>query len=135
MPQNSRSLGDLIREQRKLARLSLRDLAGMTRVSNAYLSQVERGIHEPSLRVLRAVADALEVPLEVMVPPADGGACSQAETPSVEESIRVDALLGAEEKQALLTIYRSLVGRSTAPGETVGEGGTTPNSPESREST
>ena len=44
----------------------------MSRVSNAYLSQVERGIHEPSLRVLRAVAEALDVPLETMVP-SDGG--------------------------------------------------------------
>ena len=113
MTPNSRPLGDLIREQRKLARLSLRDLAGMTRVSNAYLSQVERGIHEPSLRVLRAVAQALEVPLETMVPSTEG-ALEDGQSARLEEAIRVDALLTAEEKQALLTIYRSMVAQRSS---------------------
>ena len=107
MTENSRRLGDLIREQRKLARLSLRDLAGMSRVSNAYLSQVERGIHEPSLRVLRAVAEALEVPLETMVP--SDGAATGGDAQALEGAIRADGLLTADEKQALLTIYRSMV--------------------------
>lgn len=107
MTENSRRLGDLIREQRKLARLSLRDLAGMSRVSNAYLSQVERGMHEPSLRVLRAVAEALEVPLETMVP--SGGAAAGGDAQALEDAIRADGLLTADEKQALLTIYRSMV--------------------------
>ncbi len=116
---SSRKLGALIREQRKLARLSLRDLAGMSRVSNAYLSQVERGIHEPSLRVLRAVAEALDVPLETMVPARDG-TTSDPGGPGLEEAIRVDTLLSAEEKQALLTIYRSMVGHRS--GSAAAEG-------------
>ena len=58
------TIGSYIRTQRELSRLSLRELARMSQVSNAYLSQVERGIHEPSLRVLAAVAEALSLPLE-----------------------------------------------------------------------
>jgi transcriptional regulator with XRE-family HTH domain len=46
--------GAFIRAQRTLANLSLRQLAELTRASNPYLSQVERGLHEPSVRVLRA---------------------------------------------------------------------------------
>ncbi len=60
-PGNLKALGDYIRQQRQLANLSLRDLAARTNVSNPYLSQIERGLHEPSVRVLRAIATALNV--------------------------------------------------------------------------
>jgi transcriptional regulator with XRE-family HTH domain len=56
-------LGALLRAQRVAANLSLRELSDRTKVSNAYLSQLERGLHEPSLGVLRAIASALGVPL------------------------------------------------------------------------
>ena len=56
-------LGALLRAQRIAADLSLRELSERTNVSNAYLSQLERGLHEPSLSVLRAIASALGVPL------------------------------------------------------------------------
>src|SRR5919112_6655795 len=56
------ALGEFIRAQRRLADLSLREMATMTDVSNAYLSQIERGLHQPSVRVLSAIARALHVP-------------------------------------------------------------------------
>ena len=56
-------LGALLRAQRRAADLSLRELSERTNVSNAYLSQLERGLHEPSLGVLTAIASALGVPL------------------------------------------------------------------------
>ena len=56
------TIGSYIRAQRELSRLSVRELARMLQVSNAYLSQVERGMHEPSLRVLAAAAEALSLP-------------------------------------------------------------------------
>ena len=61
------ALGALIRAQRVTAGLSLRDLAERTKVSNAYLSQIERGLHEPSISVLDAIAAALDVPLEALL--------------------------------------------------------------------
>ena len=60
-------LGSYIRAQRQLADLSLRQLATLSNVSNAYLSQVERGLHQPSLKVLRSIADALDISTEHML--------------------------------------------------------------------
>ena len=57
-----RQLGEYIRLQRQMADLSLRGMADLTKVSNAYLSQIERGLHQPSLRVLQAIAEALNIP-------------------------------------------------------------------------
>ena len=56
------TLGSFIRMQRQLAQLSLREMATMTAVSNAYLSQVERNLHQPSLKVMQSIADALGIP-------------------------------------------------------------------------
>ena len=53
------ALGAYIRSQRKLANLSLRQLAQLTSLSNPHLSQIERGLHQPSVRVLRLLSDAL----------------------------------------------------------------------------
>ncbi len=63
------ALGGFIRAQRQLAKLSLRDMATMTSVSNAYLSQVERGLHQPSLKVLHSIADALQLSTEQLLTP------------------------------------------------------------------
>ena len=62
-----RELGEYIRLQRQLADLSLRRLAELTHVSNAYLSQIERGLHQPSLRVLRSIARALNVSADALL--------------------------------------------------------------------
>ena len=59
-------LGSFIRAQRQMANLSLRQLSALTEVSNPYLSQVERGLHEPSVRVLKSIADALNVSAETL---------------------------------------------------------------------
>jgi transcriptional regulator with XRE-family HTH domain len=50
-----------------MAQLSLRGLSELAHVSNAYLSQLERGLHQPSLRVLHAIADALNVSAEALI--------------------------------------------------------------------
>ena len=72
------ALGAYLREQRELAQLSLRELSRLTHVSNAYLSQIERGLHEPSLRVLRALASALEDPGGGVGPLRAGGSVRRA---------------------------------------------------------
>src|ERR1700733_14782185 len=61
------ALGAFIRTQRQTANLSLRQLAELTSLSNPYLSQVERGLHEPSVRVLKAISDALNVSAETLL--------------------------------------------------------------------
>ena len=61
------ALGTFIRAQRKMANLSLRQLAELTSLSNPYLSQLERGLHQPSVRVLKLISDALNVSAETLL--------------------------------------------------------------------
>jgi transcriptional regulator with XRE-family HTH domain len=106
------ALGSFIRSQRKLADLSLRELAERTRVSNPYLSQVERGLHEPSVRVLKAIAQALNVSAETLLAQAgllEDESDADGEQPGTEMAIRADPDLTDEQKTALLTVYRSYV--------------------------
>jgi transcriptional regulator with XRE-family HTH domain len=115
----SNPLGDFIRAQRQLAQLSLREMAAMTSVSNAYLSQVERGLHQPSLKVLHSIADALQLSTEQLLnragwtTPTGDPAASTADAPprpSTEDAIRADPRLTPEQRTALLGVYRSFVG-------------------------
>jgi transcriptional regulator with XRE-family HTH domain len=108
------ALGAFIRSQRKLANLSLRELAALTKVSNPYLSQIERGLHEPSVRVLRSIADALDISAETLLAQAglikdqitdlDGESEAQKAT---ERAIRADPRLSDAQKEALIGVYRS----------------------------
>ena len=100
-------LGEFIRAQRRLAQLSLRQLAELADVSNAYLSQVERGLYRPSAQVLKNLAGALQISAESMY--AQAGLLDEAAsppTPSVEEAISLDPRLTEEQKSALLGVYR-----------------------------
>ncbi len=62
-----KALGEFIRAQREQAQLSLRELADRTQVSNPYLSQLERGLHEPSMRVLKAISNGLNIPIDALL--------------------------------------------------------------------
>lgn len=112
------ALGGFIRAQRQLANLSLREMASMTSVSNAYLSQVERGLHQPSLKVLRSIADALQLSTDQLLTQAgwargsEGGeeeAAGAASAVTTEDAIRADPRLSPEQRTALLGVYRSFV--------------------------
>jgi transcriptional regulator with XRE-family HTH domain len=107
------ALGALLRSQRVAAELSLRELAELTDVSNAYLSELERGLHEPSLRVLRAIASALGTPLASMLASAgvlgDGESGQPAGVRETEAAILRDPDLSEPQRTALLSVYRSFV--------------------------
>jgi transcriptional regulator with XRE-family HTH domain len=108
---NPHQLGEFIRMQRQLADLSLRRMADLTQVSNAYLSQVERGLHQPSLRVLRAIADALNVSADTLLAQAgmhESAAADDEPPPDTEAAIRRDPHLLPEDREALIRVYRSL---------------------------
>jgi transcriptional regulator with XRE-family HTH domain len=114
------AFGRYLKTQRQVSELSLRELARMTNLSNAYISQLERGLHEPSLRVLRALADALGIPLETLLAQtwlrADGA--SPAESAEATEAvIRGDTALSEAQKDALLAVYRSYVAKGPGAGE------------------
>ena len=111
------SLGEFIRSQRELMSLSLRQLAQTAKVSNPYLSQIERGVYTPSAQVLKGIADALDISAETLFQQA-GLLDDTFERPaqSVEDAIRIDPQLTKEGKQALIQVYRGLVGtREKAP--------------------
>ena len=112
-------LGAAIRAERMTAGLSLRDLAERTRVSNAYLSQIERGLHEPSLSVLSAIARALDVSLEALLGRAGvlgaGDAGGRALVPDTEAAILGDPELSEAQRFALLSVYRSFVPTRRGP--------------------
>jgi transcriptional regulator with XRE-family HTH domain len=110
------ALGAFIRGQRKLANLSLRQLADLTSLSNPYLSQVERGLHQPSVRALKAIADALNVSAETLLAEAglvDALARKQDEgpPPQTEAAIRADERLSEAQRTALIAVYRSMLDR------------------------
>ena len=110
------ALGAFIRAQRQLANLSLRQMSELAHVSNPYLSQLERGLHEPSVRVLQSIAKALNVSADTLLAQAgideDLPAEEKADT---EAAIRRDPRLSDEQKQALLTVYRSYVAANPSP--------------------
>jgi transcriptional regulator with XRE-family HTH domain len=107
----SDSFGDFIRSQRKLAELSQRELAKLADLSDAYLSQLERGLHEPSVRVLHGLSDALNVPTERLLRFLGRNQESSDTTDEVttESAILLDETLTDVQKQSLLDIYRSFV--------------------------
>ncbi len=113
------ALGAFIRAQRRLANLSLRQMADLAHVSNPYLSQLERGLHEPSVRVLQAISRALDLSAETLLAQAglldhdvDG---DHADAPSTEAAIRRDPQLTDDQKQALLVVYRSYIQANAKP--------------------
>jgi transcriptional regulator with XRE-family HTH domain len=121
------TLGGFIRAQRMLAELSLREMSTMTNISNAYLSQVERGLHQPSVRVLSAIAEALQLPADELLAHAGlqrsgerGRAAADGEPEpaadlrpgqpgATEAAILADPALSPEQRGALLGVYRSFV--------------------------
>jgi transcriptional regulator with XRE-family HTH domain len=106
------ALGALLRAQRVAADLSLRELSERTKVSNAYLSQLERGLHEPSFSVLRAIASALGVPLGPLltrVGMLEGESESESHLRETEAAILRDPELSEPQRTALLSVYRSFI--------------------------
>jgi transcriptional regulator with XRE-family HTH domain len=111
-----RMLGDFIRAQRQMANLSLRQLSALTEVSNPYLSQVERGLHEPSVRVLRSIANALNVSAETLLEQAglfSDNDSEKSDAKATESAIRADRRLTEPQRRALLSVYRSYVEANT----------------------
>jgi transcriptional regulator with XRE-family HTH domain len=113
------ALGAFIRSQRKLANLSLRQLAEMTRLSNPYLSQIERGLHQPSVRVIRLISDALNISTETLFTQAGllhhrEGSETAAEpgvpdVPDVQAAIQAEDRLTDEQKAALMAVYQTML--------------------------
>jgi transcriptional regulator with XRE-family HTH domain len=115
--------GAYLRTQRQLARLTLRQMAALTDISNPYLSQIERGLHKPSLTVLKSIADALNVSVDALLEQSGvvGSTDAGGDAVSTETAIRNDPRLSSTQKAALLAVYRSMVA-DTGADATAGAG-------------
>ncbi|MEM1335077.1 MAG: helix-turn-helix transcriptional regulator, partial [Actinomycetota bacterium] len=96
--------------QRRLADLSQRELARIAEVSDAYLSQLERGLHEPSVRVVNALSSALNLPSEKLLHflRLDGGDGVES-PPTTEATILIDDRLTEAQKQSLLDVLSAFL--------------------------
>jgi transcriptional regulator with XRE-family HTH domain len=111
------AFGKFMHTQRKLAKLSLRELSALTDVSNAYLSQLERGLHAPSVKVLRSLAGAFNLSTETVLEQAgllvDDTPGASVDT---EAAIKADSRLTESQKDALLGVYRGFTHHETESG-------------------
>ncbi|MDI3332015.1 MAG: helix-turn-helix transcriptional regulator [Micrococcus sp.] len=116
-----RLAGAYIRQQRKLADLSMRQVSAMVGISNPYLSQIERGLRAPSEAVAAGIATALGVSVEDLYEQGEG---SEADG-GLEAAIQAASELTAAQRASLTEIYRSFVRANDgdAPRGNAPEGG------------
>jgi transcriptional regulator with XRE-family HTH domain len=113
MASRTSALGEIIRQQRELAEMSVRQFAELAGISNPYLSQIERGLRAPSQQVLDGIAKALKLSSDAlyeqagMAPPG-----AEAEDNAVLEAISADPRLTARQRKALAEVYESFVASS-----------------------
>lgn len=104
--EESQPLGAFLRRQRELAELTLNQFASTIGISNAYLSQIERGLRQPSRHVLSSIASGLHLSADAIegytrpAPP---------EASAVLAAIERDARLTARQRSMLADTYRSFV--------------------------
>jgi transcriptional regulator with XRE-family HTH domain len=112
-PEPDSPLGAFIRRQRELHDLSMRQLAQLAGISNPYLSQIERGLREPSEKVLDAIARNLEISADALYEHGArprGAEEEDDEEPAVVAAIRADPRLTQRQRRAMLDVYEAFVG-------------------------
>jgi transcriptional regulator with XRE-family HTH domain len=114
-PRASAALGEIIRQQRELAEMSMRQFADLAGISNPYLSQIERGLRAPSEHVVDGIAKALQLSADALYQQAGitppGG---EVEDNAVLEAIAADSRLTARQRKALAEVYDSFIASSPA---------------------
>ncbi len=111
--ERARVLGEFIREQRRVARLSLRKLSDMAEISNPYLSQIERGLRKPSAEILQQLARALRISAETLYVQA-GILDERQDHADLAKAIWDDATLSESQKRALIQVMRSFQAENRA---------------------
>ena len=111
-----RDIGAYIRAQRENAKVSLRQLARNTGVSNPYLSQIERGLRTPSAEILQQIAHGLRISAEALYVRA--GILEERPAGAVTDAVLAAPHLSERHKQALLDVYWSFRGETVAPDPT-----------------
>jgi transcriptional regulator with XRE-family HTH domain len=111
------NVGEYLREQRRNAQLSLRQLAEAAGVSNPYLSQIERGLRKPSADILQQLAKALRISAETLYVQAGMLDARERDELEVPAAILTDPSINERQKQVLIQIYESFRKENAAAGE------------------
>ncbi|CAG6392367.1 helix-turn-helix domain-containing protein [Streptomyces cocklensis] len=111
------NVGEYLREQRRSAQLSLRQLAEAAGVSNPYLSQIERGLRKPSAEILQQLAKALRISAETLYVQAGMLDARERDELEVPAAILTDPSINERQKQVLIQIYESFRKENAAAGE------------------
>lgn len=106
------TLGEMIRRQRELAALPMRQLAEMVGISNPYLSQIERNLREPSEQVLESIADHLQMSADALS--ARSRKSTEPGQTEVVGAIRRDKDLTKAQRETLEDMYLTLRGVTVA---------------------
>lgn len=110
------SLGEIIRRQRELNALSMRQFAQMVGISNPYLSQIERGLREPSEGVVDSIANSLQMSADALYEQAGWqSGDDEPDEPAVVEAVRADTSLTGRQRQALVEIYEAFTAQNGKP--------------------
>jgi transcriptional regulator with XRE-family HTH domain len=107
------TLGEIVRRQRELSELSMRQFAAMAGISNPYLSQIERGLREPSEHVAEAIAKALRTSVDALY--KEAGIDEERPESAVADAIAADPDLTARQRQSLLTSYEAFLAVNGRP--------------------
>ena len=117
--QRLHDLGAFIRDQRRSARLSLRNLSDLAGISNPYLSQIERGLRKPSADILQQLAKGLRISAEALYVQA-GILEDRSPDSGVRSALLADTELSERQKQVLIEIYESFRRENAATAATPG---------------
>jgi transcriptional regulator with XRE-family HTH domain len=115
LAERAEKLGEFIRDQRRIARLSLRKLSDMAQISNPYLSQIERGLRKPSADILQQLAKALRISAETLYVQA-GILEERKDEPDLVSAIRREPTLTEAQKRALVQVLRSFQAENRVGG-------------------
>ena len=99
-------LGEFIREQRRTAQISVRQLAKLAGVSNPYLSQIERGLRRPSAEIMQQIAKGLRISAEALYVQA-GILDERVVGGVVIDAIIADPTITERQKQVMVEVYDS----------------------------
>ena len=119
------TLGEVIRRQRELSRLSMRQFAQAAGISNPYLSQIERGLREPSQRVVEAIARSLETSAEALYAQAGVAREEAPAPPDLQAAVEADPALDEAGRRLLLEAHGAFLAagrRGEGPEEATGPG-------------
>src|SRR4051812_34186315 len=112
MERDSSSLGEIIRRQRELNEMSMREFARVVGISNPYLSQIERGLRAPSEQVLQSIASSLETSADTLREQAGIDRDAADAGSDVVDAIKADDALTPRQRQALVQVYEAFVAQS-----------------------